>query len=144
MAIEVKYRVKEVAADFGISPKEISDIVGKYYEKPRSNTQVLTVDELNAVFEHITRNNQISDISQVFNVKPKEQDAPKAEAPKQEAPKQDAPKQPAQQNQNRPAQQNQNRGYPPRVLTGFKMKLGKHVAAGVMSFWLRIRVSVVT
>ena len=109
MAIEVKYRVKEVAADFGISPKEISDIVGKYYEKPRSNTQVLTVDELNAVFEHITRNNQISDISQVFNVKPKEQPAPKAEAPKQEAPKQDAPKQPAQQNQNRPAQQNQNR-----------------------------------
>ena len=109
MAIEVKYRVKEVAADFGISPKEISDIVGKYYEKPRSNTQVLTVDELNAVFEHITRNNQISDISQVFNIKPKEQPAPKAEAPKQEAPKQDAPKQPAQQNQNRPAQQNQNR-----------------------------------
>ena len=72
MAIEAKYRVKEVAADFGVSPKEISEIVGKYYEKPRSNTQVLTADELNAVFEHITRNNQISDIAQVFNVKPKD------------------------------------------------------------------------
>ena len=104
MAIEVKYRVKEVAADFGKTPKEISEIVGKYYEKPRSNTQTLTVDELNAVFEHITRHNQISDISQVFNVQPKEQPAPKAEPAKQEA-----PKQPAQQGQNRPAQQQGNR-----------------------------------
>ena len=106
MAIEVKYRVKEVAADFGITPKEVSEIVGKYYEKPRSNTQTLTVDELNAVFEHITRHNQISDISQVFNVKPKEQPAPKAEPAKQEA-----PKQPVQQNQNRP-QQNQQGNRP--------------------------------
>ena len=101
MSIDMKYRVKEVAADFGVTPKEISDIVGKYYEKPRSYTQVLSTEELNAVFEHMTRHNQIADISQVFNVKPKEQ--PKAEAPKQEAPKQ----QPAQHqnNQNRPQQQ---------------------------------------
>ena len=32
----VKYRVKEVAADFGVTPKEISEIVGKYGEKPKS------------------------------------------------------------------------------------------------------------
>ena len=37
----VKYRVKEVAADFGVTPKDIAEIVGKYFEKPRSNTQVL-------------------------------------------------------------------------------------------------------
>ena len=121
MAIEVKYRVKEVAADFGVTPKEISEIVGKYYEKPRSNTQVLTADELNAVFEHITRHNQIADISQVFNIKPKEQPTPKAEQPAQ---KQEAPKQPAQQanrpqqqanrpqQQGRPVQQNQNQNRP--------------------------------
>ena len=35
----VKYRVKEVAADFGVTPKDIAEIVGKYFEKPRSNTQ---------------------------------------------------------------------------------------------------------
>ncbi len=107
MAIEAKYRVKEVAADFGVAPKEISEIVGKYYEKPRSLTQVLTVEELNAVFEHMTRHNQISDLAQVFNVKPKEQPAPKAEASKAEASK--LPVQ-QNQNQNRPQQgQNQNR-----------------------------------
>ena len=34
----VKYRVKEVAADFGMQPKEIAAIVGIYFEKPKSNT----------------------------------------------------------------------------------------------------------
>ena len=38
----VKYRVKEVAADFGMQPKQIAEIVGKFFEKPKSNTQVLT------------------------------------------------------------------------------------------------------
>ena len=109
----VKYRVKEVAADFGKTPKEIADIISKYYEKPKSNTQVLNEAELNALFDHITRNNQIKSLEQVFAVKP----APKAEAPKQEAPKAAAPanKPAAQQQGNRPQQQgnrpqnNQNR-----------------------------------
>ena len=26
----VKYRLKEVAADFGVTPKEISEIIGKF------------------------------------------------------------------------------------------------------------------
>ena len=80
----VKYRVKEVATDFGMAPKEVSEIIGKYYEKPKSYSQVLTEQELNAVFDHITRHNQIADIAQVFNVQPKEQPAAKAEAPKAE------------------------------------------------------------
>ena len=109
----MKYRVKEVAADFGKTPKEIADIISKYYEKPKSNTQVLNEAELNALFDHITRNNQIKSLEQVFAVKP----APKAEAPKQEAPKAAAPanKPAAQQQGNRPQQQgnrpqnNQNR-----------------------------------
>ena len=44
----VKYRLKEVAADFGVAPKEIVEIVSKFFEKPKSNTQVLTEEELNA------------------------------------------------------------------------------------------------
>ena len=30
----VKYRVKEVAADFGVAPREVSEIIGKFMEKP--------------------------------------------------------------------------------------------------------------
>ena len=99
----IKYRVKELAADFGLAPKEIVEIVAKYSEKPKSNTQVLTPEELNAVFDHLTQHNQITSLEQVFAVKPKEQ--PKQEAPKQPQ-KQEA--KPAPQQQNRPAQQ-QNR-----------------------------------
>ena len=81
----VKYRLKEVAADFGVSPKEISDIISKFYEKPKSNTQILSDNELNAVFDYMTQKNQIASIEQVF--------AMKATAPTQEAPKAAAPQQ---------------------------------------------------
>ncbi len=103
----LKYRVKEVAADFGMTPKEISEIVGKYSEKPKSYAQVLTAEELNAVFDHITRHNQISDLSVVFAVQPKQPEAPKAPAA---APQQARPAQPQQgkpaANQPRPQQGN--------------------------------------
>ena len=102
----VKYRLKEVATDFGTTPKEIADIISKFYERPKSNTQVLTDAELNVVFDYMTQKNQIKDIAQVFAVKPT---APKAEAPK-EAPKTEAPRAAApQQNQQagRPQGQNQ-------------------------------------
>ena len=94
----VKYRLKDVAADFGVAPKQISEIVGKFYEKPKSNTQVLTDEELNVVFDYMTQTNQIASLEVVFAVKPKEQpkEEPKAEpakeTPKTEQPKTAAPK----------------------------------------------------
>ena len=83
----VKYRVKEVAADFGVTPKEMSEIIGKFGEKPKSYTQALEDSQLNMVFEYMTQNHQISSLEQVFAVKataPKP--APKAE-PQKETPK---------------------------------------------------------
>ena len=97
----VKYRLKEVATDFGTTPKAIADIISRYYEKPKSNTQVLNDQELNAVFDYMTQHNQIDSIEQVFAVKA----APKAEPPKQEAPKAAAPQQ--SQQPSRPQQQGQ-------------------------------------
>ena len=79
----VKYRLKEVAADFGVAPKLIADIMGKFFEKPKSNTQVLTEEELNVVFDYITQTNQIESLEVVFAVTPK----PKAEPAPVEAPK---------------------------------------------------------
>ena len=109
----VKYRLKEVAADFGVAPKEIVEIISKYYEKPKSNTQVLSSEELNLVFDYMTQHNQITSLEQVFAVKPKE--APKAEAPKAEpvktAPQQPgrvAPQQPGRPQQPSRPQQGQN------------------------------------
>ena len=86
----VKYRLKEVATDFGVTPKEIAEIIGKHYEKPKSNAQVLTEDELNLVFDVMTQTHQIESLEQVFAVQPK----PKAEEPKPEV-KAEQPKQEA-------------------------------------------------
>ena len=109
----VKYRLKEVATDFGVAPKVIADIISKYFQKPKSNTQVLTDEELNLVFDYMTQTHQIASLEQVFAVKP----APKAEPPKPEAPKAEAPKQEAQQaakpQQAKPQNQNQNRPQQP-------------------------------
>ena len=114
----VKYRLKEVATDFGVAPKVIADIISKYFQKPKSNTQVLTDEELNLVFDHMTQTHQIASLEQVFAVKP----APKAEPPKPEAPKAEAPKPEAQQaakpqqakpqNQPRPQQPAQQNAQP--------------------------------
>ena len=79
----VKYRLKEVAADFGVTTKEVTEIISKFFEKPKSPTQVLTEDELNVVFDYITKTHQITSLEQVFAVQPK----PKAEEPKVETPK---------------------------------------------------------
>ncbi len=84
----VKYRLREVAADFGVAPKEIAQIVEKFFEKPKSNTQVLTEEELNVVFDCMTQNNQIESLEVVFAVQPK----PKAPEPKAEEPKAEEPK----------------------------------------------------
>ena len=99
----VKYRVKEVAADFGVAPKEIAEIVGKFFEKPKSNTQVLTDEELNVVFDYMTQNNQIESLEVVFAVQPKPQaeEAPKAE-PKKEEKKEEKPKTEQQKPANQP------------------------------------------
>ena len=114
----VKYRVKEVAADFGVAPKEISEIVGKYGEKPKSYTQVMTDAELNVVFDYMTQKNQISSMEQIFAVKatapkpepktenkpePKTENKPAAQQPKAQSgarPQNNQPKP-----QNAPAQQ---------------------------------------
>ena len=95
----VKYRLKEVAADFGTTPKEIGDIISKFYDRPKSNTQVLNDNELNAVFDYITQKNQIASLEQVFAAKPTQpKEAPKAE-PVKEAPKAPAAQQPRQEKQ---------------------------------------------
>ena len=101
----VKYRLKEVAADFGVAPKEIAEIVGKFSEKPKSMTQVLTDEELNCVFDYMTQKNQISSIEVVFAAaKPKAAPAPKQEA----APKAEGKPQQAQRPQQSKPQHNNN------------------------------------
>ena len=103
----VKYRLKEVAADFGMATKEISEIVAKFSEKPKSNSQVLTDVELNAVFDYLTQKNQISSLEQVFAVKPAPKAEPVPEKPAEPAGQAAKKPQPGKDNSGRPQQQPQ-------------------------------------
>ena len=64
MSTFVKYRIKEVAADLGVTPKEISTIVEQYFEKPKSTAQVLDEQQLNLIFDLMTRRRCILHISE--------------------------------------------------------------------------------
>ena len=103
----VKYRLKEVAADFGMTTKEISEIIAKFSEKPKSNSQVLTDVELNAVFDYLTQKNQISSLEQVFAVKPAPKAEPVPEKPAEPAGQAAKKPQPGKDNSGRPQQQPQ-------------------------------------
>ena len=61
-----KYKIKDLATDFGMSTKELSQVIEKFYEKPKSSSQSLEDDQLNVIFDYITQTNQIADISVVF------------------------------------------------------------------------------
>ena len=87
----IKYRVHEVAKDFKTSSKVVTEILTKYAETPKNHMQVLTDSELNIIFDYLTLNNQIKDITEVYA------DAKKPEAKKPEPAKTEQAKAPAQQ-----------------------------------------------
>ena len=121
----LKYRLKEVATDFGVTPKDIAEVMGKFFEKPKSNTQVLTEEELNVVFDYMTQTHQISSLEQVFavqvNPEPKAEEKPVESKPVENKPaekkheeKPQAAKQPAPQQPQKQAEKPQKPAEPER------------------------------
>jgi translation initiation factor IF-2 len=117
----IKYRVHEVAKDFGVNSKEIAEILTKYATKPTTHQKVLEDSELSIIFDYMTQHHQVDSIESIFAdvyhepkpepvkepvVKPAEP-APKGESKPKGAAQSGAKgeKQPApapQKNQNRP------------------------------------------
>jgi len=77
MSTMVKYRVHEVAKDFGLTSKVITEILTKYATAPKNHMQVLEDRELDIIFEYLTSNNQMESIADIFA-----DAAPKAEEKK--------------------------------------------------------------
>ena len=69
MAIENKYRVRDIAKDFGKTTKEITEILTKYADTPKSSMQALSDKELSIIFEAITQNEQVENIEKALNIK---------------------------------------------------------------------------
>ena len=62
----VKYRVHEVAKDFGRPTKEIADILTKYATAPKNHMQVLEDRELSILFDYLTQHNQVQSIESIY------------------------------------------------------------------------------
>ena len=115
MAIE-KYRVHEVAKDFGLPTKVITEILSKYATAPKNHMQVLDDRELSIIFDYLTQHNPVSGIQVIF--------ADTYQEKKEEAPKQQA-QQPAAQ---AAPQQSQQRGAAkaPQQAAGGKQPAPQH------------------
>ncbi len=66
MSIDNKYRVHELAKDFGLSTKEITEILVSYGTTPKNHMQILTDAELSYVMEYVTQHHQIESIEEVY------------------------------------------------------------------------------
>ena len=77
-----KYRVHEVAKDFGLPTKQITEILTEYAQTPKNHMQVLEDHELSLIFEYLTQHNPVSSIAVIFaeGAKPEEKKAEKPAA----------------------------------------------------------------
>ena len=77
MGIVNKYKVNELARDFGMQTKQIIEILGKRFSTQKKSGQNLDEQELNFVFEYLTQNHQVSDIKTIYaDTAPAEKPAP--------------------------------------------------------------------
>ena len=74
----IKYRIGEMAKDFGVPTKVITNLMTEFFEKPKSAQQVLTEQQLNVLFDVMTQRNQVESIEQAF-ASQQAAPAPKAE-----------------------------------------------------------------
>ena len=93
MSSLIKYRVHEVAKDFGVTSKVITDILTEYATTPKNHMQVLEDEELSIIFEYMTQHNQIESIAEVYaeTSAPQEKEKPAAKKASSEESKKDAP-----------------------------------------------------
>ena len=104
----IKYRVREVAKDFDVTSKVITEILAKYGTAPKSTMQVLTDGELNIIFDYLTFHNQIESLDEVFAGAKQKTPEPPPAPPVQEVKETKEAKEPqapqAQQGQKQPPQ----------------------------------------
>ncbi len=96
----IKYRIHEVAKDFNVTSKVISQILTDYIAAPKNHMQVLETNELDVIFEYMTQHNQAASLQDIFNTPAKAE--PAKEKPAAEKTPAEAQRKPQQPGQNRP------------------------------------------
>ncbi len=104
----IKYRIHEVAKDFNVPSKVISQILTDYIAPPKNHMQVLENNELDVIFDYMTQHNQVASLQDIFNVQPKaeaKETKPKAAEQAKPAPAAKPGDKPAAKPQHKPAAQ---------------------------------------
>ena len=106
----IKYRIGEMAKDFGVPTKTITALVGEFFEKPKSGQQVLTEAQLNVLFDVLTQRHQVNSLEETLAAQKtaKAEEKPQEKKPEEPKPAAKAEAKPqAQQSQQPKAQQPQ-------------------------------------
>ncbi len=102
----MKYRIHEVAKDFGVPTKVMMELYEKHFGKPKNHMQVLEEDQLNLLFDVFTKSHQVASLEEALKATG-EAKAPSKTAEKstekQENKPAEAPKAPAAKKENKPA-----------------------------------------
>ena len=89
----IKYRVSEVAKDFGVPSKDVIELLAKYVDTPKKSATALEENELDLVFEHFTQKNSVENFDAYFATAAEKKEPEKA--PATAAPAATAPTAPA-------------------------------------------------
>ena len=97
-----KNKVSDMAKDFGLTSKDILSVLSTYEDGSKKPSQVLSADEVNLIFEHLTQKHQVK-IESIYA-----ESAPQKKPESKAAPAQSQPK--ANNAQNQPRNNNGNNG----------------------------------
>ena len=62
----IKYKVSDVAKDFGVQSKDIINILSAHISEPKKTGSVLNEAELDIIFDVMTQNNQVESFDAYF------------------------------------------------------------------------------
>ena len=99
----IKYRIHEVAKDFNVASKVITQILTDYIAPPKNHMQVLETPELDVIFEYMTQHNQAESLEEIFKTPAKPAAPAKAKAEPKSDSKAEAKPAPAKQGEAKPA-----------------------------------------
>ena len=85
MAIMIKYKVKEVATDLGVTTKDVIKVIKDYCGSDKKAMTALTEEELNVVFDWFTQKNAVADFAAYFAVRDQAIEKQQAEAEQRKA-----------------------------------------------------------
>ena len=108
-----RYKVNDLARDFGMQTKQIVEILGKYFDKPKKSGQNLNDHELTVVFEYLTQHNQASSIESIYADVPASAPAPAPQEPEKARPSPRASRRRAADSSSNPVRRRAGSSSPP-------------------------------